>query len=297
TGRPVSVQPKIPKGKEISFLENSLSPCESSEKYDIIILIKTSLKGKIQRERLRSSWANQHFLGRVGARVKYGFLIGSPNLTLEPQERTVVEEEIARYGDFIIGDFKDGYRSLIFKAMMSLRWTQEFCPNYEFLLIIDDDFDLCLEPLVTFLRDPTDYPNSNYRSNNEVYSKLCRDGCKHFYGGYILPHYFTPDRDSTKKIFLTREEYPPDVFPLYVTGLMIMLSKKTATNMNQLANFMPQVSIEDVYLGLLARKLNIRPFGINHLMTTGFNSIRYVFDFWKSSEIAIGKTEHSFGCD
>ncbi|CAG7826617.1 unnamed protein product [Allacma fusca] len=290
---------------DVGFLPDSIPPCHPGERNDVIILIKTSLKNSSRRKKLRASWANKKYLSKLSTRVKYAFLLGSKSKTSGPEsldaaEMDDLQEEINYHKDFIIGDFQDKYRQLTVKVMMGFRWVQKHCPDFEFQVSLDDDMELNMVNLLKFLEDPERYPQVQDQLpnwNKAGFSKLCINGCKDFYAGYVLHHNYFPQRQINETHHISLEEYPPETLPLYVTGMIVIMSKATATSMNNLAQFVPHVTIDDLYLGILARKLGIRAVNINRFISTKFNSLRFIFDVSKSPKNAIAKTNQEFFCD
>lgn len=50
-----------------------------------------------------------------------------------------LESENDQYHDIVQGSFRDAYRNMTYKHVMSLKWALYFCPRVRYVLKTDDD--------------------------------------------------------------------------------------------------------------------------------------------------------------
>jgi hypothetical protein len=253
--RPVSISPINLEYKNILISTSELcSDVPEAEPISILILIKTRASEKLLRRKVRRSLRNQTALLNNQTRIRYGFLLG--------YSEEGISDEIFKYKDFIIGDFRDTYQNLTYKTMMGLRWAMEECPNFQFHVSADVDMHICLEKLVRFLKDPYNYP----KVKDELNLGQILSPDEQFYAGHVFPYGSSyPHRMRTSPWYLAQNQYPADLLPAYVSGRMVVMSKKTVSSFYYLSPFIQHINVDDVYLGLLANKLRIMPFNVRKL--------------------------------
>ncbi|CAG2192423.1 BRN [Mytilus edulis] len=79
---------------------------------------------------------------------------------------------------------------------------------------------------------------------------------------YAVDHCFIikneqPFRNKSSKWYLSREEYPYDYFPTYHAGGAILISMTIAKLLKTAFPYVKYIHIDDVYLGIVAMKLDI----------------------------------------
>lgn len=200
-----------------------------------------------------------------------------------------IRNESEKYGDIIQSSGVDSYYNNTIKSFMMLRWFNERCKT-DFVVSIDDDYVLEMENLVDYLRTlAKDYlpendnvigpdKESDIKPNSLEYSKtqatktnktsnhyqLSRDyviafkrlSNQHLWSGYqrIMSR---PFRIVTNKWYISRADYPFDRYPPYITGGMIVMSKKTAKHMFLANYFTKTFKFDDVYMGIVAKRLGL----------------------------------------
>jgi len=69
-------------------------------------------------------------------RVEYRFIIGQAPPSEHIDDTENVENEIKNYSDFVVGNFTDTYRNLIYKTHAAYQYTQGTLFNFKFLVKI-----------------------------------------------------------------------------------------------------------------------------------------------------------------
>ena len=177
-----------------------------------------------------------------------------------------IREEYEEFGDIVQGDFIDSYWNNTLKTMMGLRWATEFCNNARFYAFFDDDYYVSTRNLLRFLRNPTNFPHyleedvihfdSGRKLKQLVDFDLPED--VKLYSGFVF--HSRPHRHKFSKWFLDLEEYPFHLWPPYVTAGGFILSKNALKDFYYASYFVKRFRFDDVYLGLIAKKLEIEPF-------------------------------------
>ncbi|CAG7826734.1 unnamed protein product, partial [Allacma fusca] len=89
-----------------------------------------------------------------------------------------------------------------------------------------------------------------------------------------------PIRDPSSSWYLSKEDYPAAIFPRYVSGMVVILSKETVSNFYYLSPYVQHIGVDDAYFGILANKLGIVPTDIVELVINGQQIGLYDEDFY-----------------
>ena len=88
--------------------------------------------------------------------------------------------------------------------------------------------------------------------------KTTFDESEHLYAGFVCV--VPPVRDKSSKFFLTFEEYEYNLFPPFINAGAYVISNKTMRKLYLASKFVKIFRFDDVYLGILVKKCNIKPF-------------------------------------
>ena len=229
----------------------------------IVYLVKSAMNHFKQREIIRKTWGYEKRFSDVPIRTV--FLLGSSQ---DPHNELMekIKDEYDEFGDIVQGNFIDTYYNNTIKTMMGLRWSAELCPNSRFYAFFDDDYYVSTRNLLRFLRNPVHYPQ--YLQEDVVHFDTGRklkqlidfdlpEDVKLF-AGYVF--HSRPQRHKFSKWYLPIEEYPFHLFPPYVTAGGYILSKDALKDFYYASYFVKRFRFDDIYLGLIAKKLDIEPF-------------------------------------
>lgn len=228
-----------------SFLLKSEKVCQVNnidEKLLAVILIKSKLTHFEHRKAIRKTW------GKIDndPRIRRVFLIGhsSPEETDEHQiesDRAELEKENNLNGDIVQQDFFDEYYNNTLKTIMGLKWINFYCQNSKFYAFIDDDYFLNPKLLVNYLQ-------------NEVKDSMLSN----LYAGYVFGN-SSPMRHLISKWYISLKDYPYNKFPPYIAAGFFILSRETAGYFYVASKVLKYFKFDDIYIGLLAKKLEIEP--------------------------------------
>uniref|UniRef100_A0A182VZ22 Hexosyltransferase n=1 Tax=Anopheles minimus TaxID=112268 RepID=A0A182VZ22_9DIPT len=164
---------------------------------------------------------------------------------IPPAERFIrqvaIEAEQRLHGDLIQGNFVEAYRNLTYKHLMSLQWATQHCRGAKYLIKMDDD--------IVF--DPFYIQNylSDLNQGDEQQS--------HLLAGYVFRSKKVI-RLQANKWYVSRTEFPGDVYPPYLSGWLYVANQKTARALvaeSQVGSFF---WIDDTFItGVLAQRLQI----------------------------------------
>ena len=82
------------------------------------------------------------------------------------------------------------------------------------------------------------------------------------YAGFVS--FVPPVRDKASKFFLSLKEYPYNMFPPFINAGAYVISNKTMKKIFLASHFVKSFRFDDVYLGILVKKLSITPFHSKH---------------------------------
>ena len=172
------------------------------------------------------------------------------------------------------GDFIDSYYNNTLKTLMGLKWAKQHCLNSRFYFFVDDDYYVSTRNVLRFLRNPVNYPEYlrnptiNFddvrqmnRANNRKLNQLVDFDLPEevvLYGGYVM--FRRPLRHWFGKWSVSIETYPYHKYPPYVTAGAYVLSNGALKKFYYGSMFVKSYIFDDVYLGILAKKLDIEPF-------------------------------------
>ncbi|EAA01640.3 AGAP002017-PA [Anopheles gambiae str. PEST] len=177
--------------------------------------------------------------------------------SIPPTERFItqaaIEAEQRLHGDLIQGNFVEAYRNLTYKHLMSLQWATQHCRGAKYLLKMDDDI----------VYDP--FYIQNYLSDLHQSDEARTHRHQHLLAGYVFRSKKVI-RLQANKWYVSRDEFPGDIYPPYLSGWLYITNQRTARALaaeSQKAgsNFF---WIDDTFItGILAQRLQIQPIALN----------------------------------
>lgn len=159
-----------------------------------------------------------------------------------------IEDEQRIFGDLVQGEFLEAYRNLTYKHIMSLKWATEHCQKAKFLIKMDDDI----------VYDP--FYIQNYLSDLDGHHSPDQG---HLLAGFTFTNKKVI-RLKANKWFVSRDEFPPDVYPPYLSGWLYITNQRTARELVLQSETAPFFWIDDTYVtGILAERAHIPLTGLN----------------------------------
>ncbi|XP_066469317.1 LOW QUALITY PROTEIN: beta-1,3-galactosyltransferase 4 [Tiliqua scincoides] len=207
------------------------APCAAAEAEAplLLVLVASAPGHAARRAAVRETWGG----AQAGARTV--FVLGLPR---RGALQAALRAEAARHGDLLQGRFRDSYANLTLKTLALLGWARSRCAAARFLAKADDDVFLNLPGLLAALPAPA--PRA--------------------YLGRV--HWRArPDRDPRSRQHVPAALYAPAAFPPYCSGTAYVLSAPAAGAVLAVARRLPgpPLPLEDVFVGLCARRAGIAP--------------------------------------
>lgn len=218
---------------------------------NILVFIKSPATNIDQRIAVRSLWRQV-----VDPAIKRVFTLGSVK---GPKWR--IEQESRLYHDILQENFDDHLNGTL-KIVMSFSWAVKYCPMADLLLFLNDNFYVELNKIASYLRA--------FMENNS------RD----MYIGNVVP-YVPPYRDQSERLFFPFEWYMSDGVPTYVRSGAYAVTYDVAQRMSMAFPYVKHLNIDDVYVGIVADKLGIRPKNDDHFDPNNKNTL-----VWECSDVA-----------
>lgn len=218
----------------------------------LLILVKSNVFQIGHRMAIRSTWGN--FTNN--STIQLAFLLGDSTLV-----QSFTEMEYEMYGDIIQENFIDEYKNNTLKTIMGFNWAVSHCSQAKFVMFVDDDYFVNIPNLSSLV--------SNI-SNSSVFR------------GYRYKNAVVRRRKESKW-YISKEEYPDKLWPPYISGGSMLISMDVVKDMAVAFPHVKPVFIDDVYLGIVAKILNItlthdRKFEVKYLPEK-FDSLIASHDF------------------
>lgn len=261
-GNPSKCYPQVGEDQPDEAEEGS----SGSSSLRLVYVVKSAVGNFRRREAIRKTWGFERRFSDVAIRTV--FLIGVPDDSdaKSDEVKAGLFQEQSNHGDLVQGDFVDHYYSNVVKTLMGLRWVHHYCNNSRFYLLVDDDYYVSTRNILRFLRNPTNYPayleepvltfDGGRKLQQMVDFDLPQDVL--LYSGWVVTS--KPFRQKFSKWFVPLETYPYHLYPPYVTGGAIVLSKMAASKLYLASYFVKRFPLDDVYLGIVAKKCGLEPF-------------------------------------
>ncbi|XP_035675989.1 beta-1,3-galactosyltransferase 1-like [Branchiostoma floridae] len=200
----------------------------------LVIIVHTAHDHVTQRQAIRATWANES--NTPGVEIKTLFALGT---TDQQDLQREVEKEDAIFGDIIQENFLDSYKNLTLKAVMTLKWFLDFCPNAAYLMKIDDDTYVNLDNLIATLL------------GMEQKSQL------------VLGNIHTKDKPIRKvenKWYLSRYSFLRESLPSFASGGSgYVISGDIVRSLYETSLRTKYIYLEDVFIGMCLETLGITP--------------------------------------
>ncbi|OWF44609.1 beta-1,3-galactosyltransferase brn-like isoform X1 [Mizuhopecten yessoensis] len=203
---------------------------KESGKTSLLILVKSTVNNFHLRDAIRATWGKA-----IWKNVEIVYLLAY-RATQQPE----VDKEATLHGDIVQESFLDSYMNNTYKTIMGFNWAVQFCGQASHIVFVDDDHYLHIPNIFNFI-DTLD----KFNSDDLMIGNLITNG--------------DPDRLKSSKWYVSSEQYPFDKWPPYLAGAVYLVSRDTANKMVLAFPYVKYLGIDDVYLGIVARKVGIRP--------------------------------------
>lgn len=224
--------PRINRIPEYIDFNRRKTQCSFSNNEDINVLIavKSYVGYFDQRLAIRKTWGNKR-TGTIGVT----FFVGQQKNTSDR-----INIEALRYTDLVEGFFEDVYENNIFKTLMILKYIFNYCRNTKYVLLVDDDYFVNKHQLLRFAKSLNENSGHNIMFGYVEGAHECNDK------GPCFWHYKLPPN-----------EFEFRWLPPHLYGGSIFTTIQVICKLFLAASYVKLVHIDDFYLSVLAKVLNI----------------------------------------
>ncbi|XP_069103646.1 beta-1,3-galactosyltransferase brn-like [Argopecten irradians] len=219
----------------------SISRYKNDKEPTLLILVKSAVRNDRLRMTIRMTW------GKVKRpNVKVVFLMAN-----SPNTSQFVALESETYEDVIQENFKDSYSNNTYKTIMGYNWGVKYCSEADYFLFVDDDHFVNVPKVLLFIKS---IPEKERKTV--------------FYGKKVTRA--IPNRSDSKWI-ISKRDFPFHLFPPYLGGGAYLTSYSCALRFVHAFPYVDFLWIDDVYLGIVAHKLNITARHVKQFFTNEDN--------------------------
>ncbi|KAK6111121.1 Galactosyltransferase family protein [Brugia pahangi] len=150
-------------------------------------------------------------------------------------------EESRKKHDLIQQNFHDSYRNLTWKALMWLRFIDEYCPNVQYIIKLDDDVVGNILEIIHFLNEHVKAV-SLLKSQKQIFCRVI---------------YHRPvSREKKNKWYVRRDELSSEYYSNYCVGMAIIFTGDLPNMLLRAAKKERYFWIDDYFItGILAKKV------------------------------------------
>ncbi|GFN73746.1 hexosyltransferase [Plakobranchus ocellatus] len=218
-----------------SYLLNPTNLCTQHRDLDLVVVVHTAPYNFIRRRMLREAFTPPRLQRPYTAQVV--FMLGTLNsTTIDLEKEKNLSAEINKHGDIVRMEFQEGFRNLTYKAMLWLRWLDEFCPNAMMVLKLDDDVVMDVRKVL---------PLSRGLFSKFERSIFCSINAR---GTQPIPRIGRTRVDP-------REFAGVKIYPYtYCSGFIVFLSRDLITSMAEAVRRTPMYNVDDLFIfGMVAK--------------------------------------------
>ncbi|XP_029011870.1 UDP-GlcNAc:betaGal beta-1,3-N-acetylglucosaminyltransferase 7, like [Betta splendens] len=220
------------------MLINHPEKCADTDAH-LLMVIKSVIEQHDRREAVRKTWGEERTVN--GKKIKTLFLLGTPAPGKDTKNlQKLIEYEDRIYGDILQWDFMDTFFNLTLKEVNFLKWFDIFCPGIQFIFKGDDDVFVNTENLLDFI---------DFKVEQRKEAGL-------FVGDTITKA--IPIRNRQSKYYIPKELYDKP-YPPYAGGGGFLMSGLLARRLFLVSEELELYPIDDVFLGMCLKKLQVYP--------------------------------------
>lgn len=158
----------------------------------------------------------------------------SSSFSTSPSE---LQYEQSLYNDIIQFDFTNHFMNLTLLSILTFNWTSTLCPSISYFVRVDSDM---------FYNPFNHFSNTlSLTHSNSIF-------------GISIPN-GKPNRNPSSRYFLSKDIYPKNSFPPYVSGCFVTVSGDLLGRIVTTSQMIgPIVYLDDVFLGLVAQKAKMK---------------------------------------
>ncbi|XP_068740151.1 beta-1,3-galactosyltransferase 1-like [Montipora capricornis] len=228
-----------------------VSPSNYRENAFLFIIVTSSAKNFEARKAIRSSWGYH----AANSSFQVIFVVGFDEVN---DKR--VDKEAGSYGDMLCGSFLDTYlqnERHTLKTLLGMKWAIS-AGNPEYILKVNSESFVNVYGTIKWLQ------SLRYDKNMDILKDLYAGHC---HNGVAVV------RNPQSPFFVPEDQWSDVSFPVYSSGVGIVLSRDVTEKMVRLAPQIKMVHIDDVFLGVMAQNLSIKCLDFSNRFDTAYTTM------------------------
>ncbi|OWF49091.1 uncharacterized protein LOC110452226 [Mizuhopecten yessoensis] len=203
-------------------------PSQTGRHQNLLILVKVDSSNYKIRNEIRSLWKSLN-----DPAIRVIFLLGHSS-----KIQTRVDKESAHHKDILQEKFKEHHMHSTRKIVMGFNWVETKCSKADLVLVLESIYHVNSTQMIDHLQRLS-------KKKDVFIGKLWKN---------VSPH-----REKDNKWKLSYDHYPFDKFPPYLSGGAFVTSFNIVRKFKIAFPYVKYFGIDDVYLGIIAKKLRIIP--------------------------------------
>ncbi|XP_069042909.1 UDP-GlcNAc:betaGal beta-1,3-N-acetylglucosaminyltransferase 7-like isoform X1 [Lepisosteus oculatus] len=212
-------------------------PEKCREDIYLLMVVKSVITQYKRREAIRRTWGQEKEIR--GKKIRLVFLLGTDSKGEEQaHHQKLLEYEDRVFGDILQWDFEDSFYNLTIKEVGFLKWFSIYCQSVPYIFKGDDDVFVNTVNVVEFLE-------SNKNTTDLITGDVLTTSA--------------PNRDRNSKYFIPEVMFSETFYPPYVGGGGFLMGGPLAMRMYGASNELEIFPIDDAFIGLCLRVLQVSP--------------------------------------
>ncbi|KAL4608146.1 UDP-GlcNAc:betaGal beta-1,3-N-acetylglucosaminyltransferase 7-like [Arapaima gigas] len=221
-------------------------PEKCGEDIYLLIVIKSVITQHDRRELIRQTWGKEQEIN--GKKIRTVFLLGhAANDTEMTNHQKLLEYEDHIFRDILQWAFLDSFYNLTLKETQFLKWFSIYCHKVQYIFKGDDDIFVNIPNVIEYLQET---PAKNL-----------------FFGDVIFSAW--PIRNKHSKYYIPKELYSKSRYPPYAGGGGFVMDGEVARKLYRASRSVELFPIDDVFLGMCLKLLQVKPIKHNAFKTFG----------------------------
>lgn len=221
------------------------------------VYVYSDPKNHQRRDLIRATWGNLTLYHPL--KISLLFLFGESS---QSEVNRALKVESQKCKDIAQESFIETYRNLTYKSIFAMKYITENCQDVKYIMKVDDDVYVNMFSVIKYLQNRI---QTNSKHRMELIGLIWRNT-------HVLR--------SNSKWFVTKEEWPEEVYPPYCSGPFYMFTPDFAVAALKLSYVTRFFWLEDVYItGILANQMNVKHIDIPNGASIYLNN---VFDKYKT---------------
>ncbi|KAF0306857.1 Beta-1,3-galactosyltransferase 5 [Amphibalanus amphitrite] len=236
TSSNITKPPLYPSGFQLSNISNFTFVINNDvcgyEPVDIVMVVTSDTRRPSWRGEIRAALPSAVLAELRMRRVFLLAELAPPDNIDQMYDRRVaaLQAENHEHEDLVVGSFRDAYRNLTYKHLMGLQWATAYCPQARYILKMDHDI---VADVFQLARRLAALPAGVADSNTVIGAVFAGTA---------------PIRETDNKWYVSKEEYPENSYPPYMSGWLYIITPDAASRLVAAGNKQPFFWVDDAFV-------------------------------------------------